>query len=538
MRKILVFIIALFIICDSKVVAASSLLNVLNTNLLNKFHHGILTYRLNEKDRQLAKFYEKNNFMPQWVTSEGPVSAVFAILETIKLADNEGLEPKDYLKKISKIENLINSSYTIESLNSLEILISELAMDYIDDLFGERLTPKKISPLLYINPSSIDASDVLYKGNRDDSSGNWFKKLTINRPDYQFLKKMLEYYRSLQIQNNWLKINPPKSFKKFQNDPSFVSQLQTALKQYKIYQGTVNGHFDTDTEQALLTFQKIFGQEPDGVLGSETLKALNTSPEERIKQIIVTMERWRWFPHDIGEQYIIVNIAGFTLAGYKDQKETLRMPIIIGQKLRKTPVFSSTIFEVRFNPTWYVPHSIAVKDKLPLLRQDPNSIIKKGYTIRDQNGNSVDPLQINWSQVDAAEFPFSLTQAPGSLNALGRIFFNIQSPFGIFLHDTPDTALFSKAKRNLSSGCIRVSKPIDLALFILQNSVHVDSDFIQEKINSNKTANIHLSLPIPVHITYLTVWFDKDGSYHFSDDIYGLDQIIWNALQRRTQTLQ
>ena len=537
MRKILIFIVVLFIISDAKIADASSLLSTLNTNLSNKFHHGILPYRLNEKEQQLAKFYEKNNFKPQWVTSTGPTIAVSAILETVKKADNEGLEPKDYLKKISKIEKLTNPPYSIESLNELEILVSELAMDYIDDLFGERLTPKKISPLLYINPSSIDASDILYKGNNNDPSGEWFKKLTINRPDYQFLKKMLEYYRSLQMLNNWAIINSPKSFKEFQKNPSLVAQLQTNLKQHKIYQGTVNGHFDTETENALLAFQKIYGQETDGILGSETLKALNTPPEERIKQIIVTMERWRWFPHDIGEQYLIVNIAGFILVGYKDHKETLRMPIIIGQKLRKTPVFSSTIFEIRFNPTWYVPHSIAVKDKLPLLRRDPASMIKKGYTIRDHNGNSVDPLQINWSQVDAEEFPFSLTQAPGSLNALGRIFFNIQSPFGIFLHDTPDTALFSKAKRNFSSGCIRVSKPIELALFILQNNGHINSDLIQEKINSNKTTNIHLSFPIPVHITYLTVWFDKEGNYHFYDDIYGLDQTIWEALQRRTQTL-
>ena len=250
------------------------------------------------------------------------------------------------------------------------------------------------------------------------------------------------------------------------------------------------------------------------------------------------MERWRWFPLDIKEKYIIVNIAGFTLTGYKNQQEVLHMPIIIGQKLRKTPVFSSSISEIRFNPIWYVPRSIAIKDKLPLLKENPHLLATKGYTVRDRVGNIIDPTKINWTEISASDFPFSLVQAPGAINALGRIFFNIQSPFGIFLHDTPDAHLFKKAKRNFSSGCIRVASPIDLSLFILKDHQDVNFEFVQNKIDNNETSSIHLSKPIPVHITYLTVWFDKEGQYHFADDIYDLDQVIWDALQRRTQMLK
>ncbi|AIL12910.1 hypothetical protein IM40_04325 [Candidatus Paracaedimonas acanthamoebae] len=538
MIRIIVFMISLFSMHGVALANAASLLAQIHNNLLNKFQNDVLTHDLNEKDRQLSKFYKRNNFKPQWITGDGPTSAVFILLETIKQADTEGLEPKDYLKKILMIERLMQSPYTLQSLSSLEILVSELAMDYIDDLFGERLNPKKVSPLLYINPSSIDASEVLYKEVENDPSGQWLKNFTINRPAYQALKKMLASYRSLLKQGNWFTIKSPKTFKNFQNNSLLVSQLQSVLKQYNIYQAEINGVFDVNTEQSLVKFQKLFGQEPDGFLGPETLKTLNVSLEERIKQIIVTMERWRWFPYDIKEKYIIVNIAGFTLIGYKNQQEILQMPIVIGQKLRKTPVFSSSIFEIRFNPTWYVPRSIAIKDKLPLLKENPHSLATKGYTVHDQDGNTVDPIKVNWSEISASNFPFSLKQEPGAINALGRVFFNIQNPFGIFLHDTPDTHLFKKAKRNFSSGCIRVAKPIDLALFILKDYQDINFESIQVKIDSKQTSNIHLSNPIPVHITYLTVWIDKEGQYHFADDIYGLDQEIWNALQRRTQLLQ
>lgn len=538
MVRTILFIIFLFSMHDTGFATVSSLLMQVNNNLVDRFQKNILTPPLNEKDLQLIKFYKKNNFKPQWIINNGPSPAVFILLETIKQANLEGLESKDYLKKIHKIEDLIQSPYTLQSLNSLEISVSELAMDYIDDLFGERLNPRRVSPLLYINPSPVDASEVLFREIENDPSGQWIKRLTVNHPHYQALKKMLAYYRSLSKQGHWNTIKPLKSFKNFQNDSSLVSQLQAVLKQYQIYQAEINGIFDIKTEQALVNFQKLFGQEPDGLLGPETLKALNTPLEERLKQIIVTMERWRWFPYDIKGQHIIVNIAGFTLTGYNNEQEVLQMPIIIGQKLRKTPVFSSAIFEVRFNPTWYVPRSIAIKDKLPLLKENPHLLATKGYTVHDQDGNTVDPATINWSEISASDFPFSLIQAPGAINALGRIFFNLQNPFGIFLHDTPDTHLFKKAKRNLSSGCIRVAKPIDLALFILNGYKEVSFESIQGKINSHQSSSIHLPNPIPVHVTYLTVWIDQEGQYHFADDIYGLDQEMWDALQRRTQLLK
>lgn len=535
MMRIIFFIIFLITIYDASFANISPLSMQIHTYLTYKFQNGILTPHLNEKAQQLVRLYKKKDFKPLWVTEAGPNSAVFELLKIIKQADIEGLEPKDYLKKIYMIEDLIQAPSTTSSLISLEILTSELIMDYIDDLFGERLNPKKVSPLLYINPSPIDASEILYKEVENDPTGEWLKKLTINQADYQSLKKILAYYRDLQKQGYWATITIPKSFKNFQDNSLLISQLQTVLKQYNIYKDNITGIFDIKTEKSLIKFQEFSGKEPDGILGPETLKALNTSLDDRIKQIVVTMERWRWFPHHLKEKYIIVNIAGFNLSGYRNQQEVLQMPIIIGQKLRKTPVFSSSIFEIRFNPIWYVPRKIAIEDKLPLLKKDSSSLVTKGYTVHDQNGNTVDPTTVNWSEISSSDFPFSLIQAPGAINALGRIFFNIHNPFGIFLHDTPDTHLFKKAKRNLSSGCIRVERPIDLALFILDHYQNANTEFIQRRIDSNQTSNIILLNPIPVHTTYLTVWFDKEGQYHFSDDIYGLDQEIWAALQKRTQ---
>jgi murein L,D-transpeptidase YcbB/YkuD len=269
-------------------------------------------------------------------------------------------------------------------------------------------------------------------------------------------------------------------------------------------------------------------------VGPQTRERLNNQDiQKRIQQIIVTMERWRWVPDSLEDRHIIVNIAAFMLQAYEGGNVAMEMPVIIGKNYRKTPLFLSHIYAIRFNPSWHVPYSIAVKDKLPKIRNDPDYLSRGNYVVYD-GGTPVDPHSIDWSSVDAGDFSsrFRLRQTPGSHNALGKIRFSIDSPYNVYLHDTNEHQLFEKSLRNLSSGCIRVSKPQELAAYVFNNSQDWSLPAISQAMDGHQTRNIPLKKPVSVLINYFTVWQDQKGIFHFSQDIYGQDAKIWTALQQ------
>ena len=297
------------------------------------------------------------------------------------------------------------------------------------------------------------------------------------------------------------------------------------------------GEVDKATEEAIRSFQDDNSLIVDGVVGPLTTDVLNSfTPQERIKKLIVTMERWRWMPEDLGEKYIRVNIANFELYAYKNGEQVLQMPVIIGRKYRKTPVFSSNIYSIRFNPSWHVPRSIAVKDKLRKIKKDPGYLARGNYVLYDSSGNQVNPHSINWASVTGANFNYRLRQRPGNHNALGKIRFAIKSPFNIYLHDTNERHLFTKRSRSLSSGCIRVQNPEILAEYVFDDQKTWPLTRIQENMNGTRTSNIAVESPVKIYITYFTVFEGADGSLKFMPDIYKQDESIWLALKKRKKS--
>src|SRR5262249_4631099 len=189
---------------------------------------------------------------------------------------------------------------------------------------------------------------------------------------------------------------------------------------------------------------------------------------DRIEEIVVAMERWRWMPEDLGGDHVMVNIAGYELRLVRGGKLADRMEVVVGKPYSRTPVFSDVIRYVELNPYWNVPGGIASKEELPILKKNPGSLAATGFEAV-RGGQAVLVSQIDWSPYGPSNFPFQLRQRPGPKNALGRAKFVFPNQFDVYLHDTPSHGLFNKADRAFSHGCIRLSRPVDLAEEVLSD---------------------------------------------------------------------
>ncbi|MFW5736548.1 MAG: L,D-transpeptidase family protein [Halanaerobium sp.] len=246
--------------------------------------------------------------------------------------------------------------------------------------------------------------------------------------------------------------------------------------------------------------------------------------------MIINMERWRWLPEDLGSSYIYVNIADYNLKLYEEKKVIMEMKTIVGQEQRSTPVFSDSIKYIVLNPYWYVPESIAVKDKLPEIKKDNNYLKENNYTLFEYSGNNklekVEPEDIEWSEINEDNFNYLLRQNPGDQNALGRIKFMFPNKYSIYLHDTPGRNLFSETERSFSSGCIRIENPIDLAEYLLSDQEKWDRESIESEMEKDKEKTVYLKNPIKIYLQYNTAWVDSLGNLNFREDIYNRDQKI------------
>ena len=253
--------------------------------------------------------------------------------------------------------------------------------------------------------------------------------------------------------------------------------------------------------------------------------------EAHIASLRAGLERLRWLPHETAGRMVLANIPTFEVLAMSDGAEISRRAAIFGQLNHQTPEFSNAIQYVVFNPWWDVPDSIARRDKLAQFRRDPGSISRLGYRIFDRAGNRVDASAIDWSAVSASNFPYRIRQAPGPANALGLMKFIFPNPLSIYMHDTPERALFAKPNRTFSSGCIRIETPASLAAWVLEETPGWSLPEIDAALASGAETRADLQAPLPIHIIYLTAFPAADGSMTFAPDVYGRDAPVLAALE-------
>jgi murein L,D-transpeptidase YcbB/YkuD len=251
------------------------------------------------------------------------------------------------------------------------------------------------------------------------------------------------------------------------------------------------------------------------------------------RQIIVNMERWRWLPSDLGKNHVLVNQAAFLLEIRSKGRTIDSRRVIIGKPYHKTPMFSHKIKYADFNPTWTIPRSIAGNEILPKLRKDPSYLKKRGYLLHTSwkpDAPVMSAHSIDWQSVRAKKFPFRIVQPSGPKNALGRVKFLFPNRFNVYLHDTPNRNLFKNKARALSHGCIRVNKPLDFAALLYGLDGSLSRRKIDAIVASRKLTRVKLRRPIPVHLTYFTVWVSDNGKVTFHKDIYKRDRLVGGIL--------
>lgn len=381
-----------------------------------------------------------------------------------------------------------------------------------------------IASVVLLSPSRADVStNSATKTSKDAYSQPGSKSSSHNRY-VRGLQAALEFHKQILARGGWPLVPDGELLRPGAIDGRVpVIRARLALSRDLKQSLAQNIEYDQELRAAMVRFQTRHGIEPDGVMGKATLAALNVTVEQRIRQISVNLQRWRELPHFLGEQYVLVNLAGFELDVIEADRSILDMRVVVGKNYRQTPTFSDAISYIELNPTWTIPASIARKDLVPKFAANPGYAATNGFRAF-QDGQEIDISRVDWSSLKERPLPLSLKQDAGVNNALGSVKFMFPNKFNVYLHDTPSKELFKKTVRTFSSGCIRLERPSDLAVLLLRGNPSWTSAKIQKVISSGVTTRVNIKPSVPVHLVYMTAWLDRDGIVQFRPDIYGRDR--------------
>jgi murein L,D-transpeptidase YcbB/YkuD len=483
----------------------------------------------------LPALYTAHDNLPLWSNP----SAVSGLLDAIRNSTRDGLTPADY--HLAALERLRrgpaggkNSAAPAEAAADFDLLLTDALVRLGYHLAFGKVDPEALDPdwnmRREIEPhDAVARLDAAIRNGRIDAL---LESLRPSQPVYARLVDALQRYRKIAARGGWREVPPGQTLKPGMTDARVVALRERLLAGGDPPQDIAAGSslYDAPLEVAVRRFQRLHGLTEDGVAGKATLAAMNIPVERRIEQIRANLERARWVLHDLPSEFVLVDIAGFNVRFYRDNRLVWETRAVVGRPVRKTPVFKSRITYFEVNPTWTVPPTILTQDVLPAIRRDPRYLQEKNMRVLDRQGHTVDPAGIDWSRYARGGFPYTIRQDPGPENALGRIKFMFPNKHAVYLHDTPAKELFSRTQRTFSSGCIRIENPYDFAGLLLDDDPDWNRERVLEAVDSLKTRTIRLRKPVVVILLYWTVDVDRNGDVIFKPDIYDRDPPIIRAL--------
>jgi murein L,D-transpeptidase YcbB/YkuD len=480
----------------------------------------------------LHDFYASQDYQPVWIDANGLTPRATQALAVIATADTDGLNPELYaINTIRAVAAMPRSDaeMAMRINTSLELLTSAAVLRYASDMQGGATPHQWNTGKPALAPDR--QLELLKQASATGEPAAFLTSLAPAFPQYKALKTALQQYQTIAAQGGWPVFTPGKVIKSGMSDPRLATVQQILVSNHDLPAGTPAQTLYTGAlVEGIKHFQQRHGLEPDGVVTTATQTALAVPAQQRVNEIVLSLERMRWMPHDLGPRYVLVNLPGYRLTAVSPEK-SLSMNVIVGKPSTPTPMFSKTITNVIFNPSWGVPAKIALNEMLPKIRNNPDFFAKAGYTVVEHDGGEshiVDPDSVDWNSVSRGSMNYSFRQNPGDDNALGKVKFSIPDSDDIYLHDTSNRKLFVHAERDLSHGCVRLGSPKALTEFAMAGE-----GWSMDKTDAtydNKASRTVRIAALPVYLVYWTSWVDEQGSTHFSHDIYNLDKPLLSAM--------
>jgi len=481
----------------------------------------------------LPALYEQRDYTLIWSRQES-VNQLFNVLENI---DEDGLSPADYhLDKLRELRSRIENAHSSDTgiAADYDILLTDSLIRLGYHLLVGKVDPVQLDSNWNMDQAIGSLDMILQMAQSIDTAmvTELVESLRPQLPVYAALKAALMRYRQIEQQGGWPSVPEGVVLKRGMSDPR-VTDIRKRLAVTGELPAAELGStlYDEAVEMAVELFQRHHNLAADGATGAATLAAMNVPVEDRIGQIRVNLERARWVFHNLSDEFVLVDIAGFQVLYFRGGKLIWRTRAQVGTPFRKTPVFKSRITYLEINPTWTVPPTILNKDILPKLWDDPAYLQKRDMQVIQYNGTPVDASTIDWSLYPGKDFPYLIRQNPGPRNALGRIKFMFPNEHLVYLHDTPSKSLFERSERTFSSGCIRIENPYSFAELLLKSD-EWDTEKIVEVVDSKIKISVSLPSPVTVVLLYWTVNAETDEHIVFKKDIYNRDAAILVGLKQ------
>lgn len=482
----------------------------------------------------LPDLYEARAYRPAWAKK----GAADALLAELYKGVDQGFQPADFhLPELAKLHEKAQNG-NIQDAAIFDIVATDAALKLVNYLVFGKVDPSALDSDWNFSKPIIQQDPVVVLNKYLDGDGlpALISRINIRNTQYQNLIAALDEYRVFAATGGWPQVPSETVLKPGMTEPSVAVLRQRLQAEGALTSGQSTPATATEVDptwvydQSLVSdvkaFQARHGLEADGVIGAKTFTALNRTVKERMNQIRLSLERGRWLFRGEETAFILVNIAGAKTYFARPDGSVWTTKSITGTQYRKTPVFRDDIKYMEFNPTWTVPSSIFLKDKLAVIRNDPDYLARNNYIVRNQNGETIPASSVNWASNNPG---VTLVQTPGAHNALGLVKFMFPNQYAVYLHDTNDRSLFERSERNLSSGCVRVENPFELANLLMESDPDWSTARMQSILESGKTTRVDLPNPMPVMLTYWTAWVEN-GEVHFREDTYGRDAKILAAL--------
>ncbi|UWX57279.1 L,D-transpeptidase family protein [Chlorobaculum sp. MV4-Y] len=502
-----------------------------------------------EIDGQLQRFYKALNYRAAWTNRK----AIARLVEIIGECGSDGLNPSDY--HYGQIKEFAANPPGSPALKAkADLLMTDALFSLMSHLRFGKVMPGALDSNwnIPVPKPATNYDQMLMSAVMGSKFPEMIAVLRNPSPKYVLLRKNLLRYRKIAENGGWQPVYQGPNIEKVGQ----VDKRMPLVRQRLILSGDLSPDaplssikplpadssatgaplappippdrvYTQELFDAVRAFQQSHGLSADGIIGIETLNAMNYPAELRANQIRVNLERERWYDGILGRTYVMVNIPAFSVEYVKDNEVRWTSRVIVGKPNTQTPIFAAQIQSVIFNPHWVIPPGILAKEAIPAIRKDVGYLAKYQLTVVDSNGKPVDPSRVNW--YSDGGFPYRLVQASGDDGALGRIKFNMPNRFNVYMHDTPTKPLFERSYRAYSHGCVRVDRPYELAEYLMRDSENWSLSKIKAAIDTGKTRTIPLTVKVPVYFFYQTAFADGN-KIGFRDDIYDRDKELLDAL--------